>query len=923
MFKYLGTLRARLLLGSVIPLVLFVGAASVAFLTNQNLLHAEESEKRAQEVLAKAYDVKANLAVLTATKRAHHLLGTEDLRQRFNAIWAMLDGELNELRNLIAEDDMQRTRVDDADRLARTWHSFAEMDFVLFARQAPLLQKDQQADMARRHLGEMVRLNDQILEKIDKIISAETVRLAAHRAETYGAATRSAWVIPLTLATAVILSILLPLQLSRTIASPLERLGEATNQLRQGSFTTLAPSGPSEIAVLIRYFNMMGMALSEREAILRTAERRYQSLLGSTSNLLWTMDARGTMVSDFAGWAAFTGLKEEEFQKDGWLQAVHPEDRERVARAWKEAFRSGEPFEEECRICRHDGVYRYFSCRCVPIRGEKDAIQEWVCACTDLTERRQEDALRREKEAAEAANQAKSDFLARMSHELRTPLNAIIGMSKMLSTQRFGPLNPKQADYIEDVTRAGEHLLALINDMLDISKVEAGHMQIQLEPVAIRPALEQLLSGVHPLLEARRLNVCLEIAPPEGEIVTDGARFKQVLVNLVSNAIKFTPEGGRVTVRALWVETVARAARPCPIAHAQAIRFEVEDTGIGIPLEEQETIWEEFHQASNRDQTIEGTGLGLALTRRLVHLLGGVIGVRSQPGQGSCFAFVLPRIFAGGTPERLPTRPTQQGRADGERPLALILEDHEPTNKLLADWLHDLGLRTTSAFTGPEGLERARSERPHLILLDLQLPRLDGWQVLTNLKADPATADIPVIVVTVLDEQPPRNLDVVDWFVKPLDHEHFTERLHASCPWLFQAPRRVTALIVDDDASTRTLLRDWLQQDGLHVVEASRGEEVLSRLEENDPEVMVLDLLMPGTDGFAVIERIRNNPRFRALPILVVTGKDITPADHERLRGNIQALLRKGPLSADQLATWLRQLGVLPATPAPPGSATE
>jgi signal transduction histidine kinase len=253
--------------------------------------------------------------------------------------------------------------------------------------------------------------------------------------------------------------------------------------------------------------------------------------------------------------------------------------------------------------------------------------------------------LRQEKEAAEAATRAKSEFLAKMSHELRTPLNAIIGMSRMLTTQRFGPLTAKQADYLDDVLGAGEHLLALINDILDLSKIESGRMEFRPEGLSVRAAVTAVLSTLRPLAAPKKLPLLLQPCEPDAEIAADPARFKQVLYNLLSNAIKFTPRGS-VTIRCQWVDGAEDGSGPVAESEAHALRVDVIDTGIGIAPEDQERIWEEFRQIPSAAQqvgAIPGTGLGLALTRQLVRHMGGVVWMESTPGQGSTFSFVLPR----------------------------------------------------------------------------------------------------------------------------------------------------------------------------------------------------------------------------------------------------------------------------------------
>jgi adenylate cyclase len=392
------------------------------------------------------------------------------------------------------------------------------------------------------------------------------------------------------------------------------------------------------------------------------------------------------------------------------------------------------------------------------------------------------DQLRNEKEAAEAASRTKSEFLAKMSHELRTPLNAIIGMSRMLTTQRFGPLTPKQADYLNDVIHAGEHLLALVNDILDLAKIESGRLELRPEGFSVHAAVTSVVSTLRPLAAAKDLPLCLELPEPDGEIASDPARFKQILYNLLSNAIKFTQRGS-VTIRCQWLERAERGAAVVPEPQATALSVAVIDTGIGIAPENQTTIWEEFRQIPAVAQQvggIPGTGLGLALTRQLMQHMGGAVWLESKLGEGSTFTFLLPRkpsiqVGQAFQPDRQARKPDLQ-----EQPLALVIEDYPATHKLLVDWLNEAGLSTASAYDGEEGLSKARQLHPRLIVLDVQLPRLDGWQVLDALKQDAATASIPVVIVTVRgDQRPPSGLEVQGFFVKPLSREDFSQTVRS------------------------------------------------------------------------------------------------------------------------------------------------
>jgi PAS domain S-box-containing protein len=912
------SLRTRLVIGSVIPVVIFLGAAGVSYVAIHRLLAAQTAARKSQEVLTKAYDVRGQLSLMQAYKRAHHLLKEQEFRDKFDEHRRGFHDDLDHLRRLVADDSEQLERAEQIAELAKKWEGWAGSGFLLFATQFSLIPPDLQLRQAQRHLVYSISLTDQINALLGDLIRQEQARLDRLRANARRASTESIWTISLSVLSAVAFALLIPWLFASAIIRPVNNLIEASNALRRGTFTTLAPEGPREIATLISYFNMMGLALSEREDLLRTAERRYRGLIGSLDHLLWSMDADGITHTDFASWIAYTGQTEEEFQEEGWLNAIHEEDRERIRQAWRRALARRTAFEEECRLRGNDGKYRSFTWRCVPIFGRDNQIVEWTCACTDITERKRAERLRREKEAAEAASRAKSQFLAKMSHELRTPLNAIIGMSKMLTTQRFGPLNEKQADYAADVVRAGEHLLNLINDVLDLSRVESGQMQVQREVVAVGPTVAGVLATMQPLAEPKKQEMTFEPSEGEGEIETDLGRFKQVLINLVSNAVKYTPEGGKITVRSRWLEAVDANAPPCRCEQAHAVRIDVEDTGQGIPPGEQESIWSEFQQASNRQQTIEGTGLGLALTRRLVQLLGGTIWLESAPEEGSCFSFVLPLQMPLRSGTDIPVLPKdgqqepEPGEGAEDAPLALVIEDDAPTRKLLCDWLTEEGVCTVSASNGAEGLEQARRLRPGVILLDLYLPATDGWQVLTALKADPVMSSIPVIIASVLDGQEMTgNLDIVDWLVKPLDHQHFLSRLRAACPDLFAGQRPPTALVVDDDPDIRVLMQDLLGEEGFRVREAENARAALDVLAEEKPDVLLLDLMMPGMDGFALIHEVRRRPPFADLPILVVTGKELDEQERGRLQGQIQDFLGKERLTQAKIVQKLRQLGLI------------
>src|SRR5260370_12703446 len=306
---------------------------------------------------------------------------------------------------------------------------------------------------------------------------------------------------------AFLLSVMVMVNAARGVTRPIHELREAASQLLSGQARRLTPSGPTEIAQLIVHFNHMAITLSERTSTLQIQEERYRGFLRGSAHILWPTNAAGEVTGDLPAWRAFTGQTEEEIHGLGWLEAVHAEDRAEAVTAWQTAVRQGSNLESEYRLRSSQGNYRHFLCRGVPIRNSDNSVREWIGTCTDITDRKEEAGLRQAKEAAEATSRAKSQFWGKTSHELRTPLNAVIGMSKMLSTRLFGPLKPKQAEYLRDITQAGEHLLALINDILDLAKVEAGRMEVQAELFSLADAVAGALSTLQPLAAAKGLNV--------------------------------------------------------------------------------------------------------------------------------------------------------------------------------------------------------------------------------------------------------------------------------------------------------------------------------------------------------------------------------------------------------------------------------
>src|SRR2546427_11280082 len=483
-----------------------------------------------------------------------------------------------------------------------------------------------------------------------------------------------------------------------------------------------------------------------------------------------------------------------------------------------------------------------------------------------------------------------------MSHELRTPLNAILGFSELLIDAPDGQ-HPRETRlrFLQQIHSSGKHLLGLINDILDLSKIEAGQMELRLVQMSISDMAGQVLSIIEPLAAQKEIQLEAAVAGL-GEIEADASKFKQMLLNLVSNAIKFTPAGGTVRISGTRL--------------AEAAEMSVADTGIGIAESDQGRIFHEFQQVdAGADRQQQGTGLGLTLTRRFARLHGGDVRVESEPGKGSVFTIHMPVRAVPQTQEvESHVLDVASANGDAELPLVLIVEDDPPASELLARQLQRAGFRTAIVRNGKDVVSKARQLKPAAITLDILLPGLDGWEVRARLKHDEATSSIPVIVISVVDNpELGIALGAVDYFVKPVPARELIGRLRRFKIGANGSGVKTQVLVVDDERANRDWLKEILEPAGFGVISAVGGREAIELARAQRPDLVLLDLLMPEVSGFDGVEALRSDRTTAKTPIMVLTAKDLTEADKRQLNGRVSSILQRGTTGASDLLSMLRQ----------------
>lgn len=624
---------------------------------------------------------------------------------------------------------------------------------------------------------------------------------------------------------------------------------------------------------------------AERDA-LAASERRYRTFVAKAGDAYYLHDTDGVILDVNPHACEVLGYTYEELTQQGMKvrdieESIRHIPKEERGRNWA-LIQNGATISV-------DGVHRRKDGSTYPVEVRVSKFDEegrLLAVVRDVSARR----------LAEDASAAKSQFLANMSHELRTPLNAIIGYAEMLVDDAEEADNQDMVDDLRKIETAGRHLLQLIGNILDLSKIEAGKMPLYLEEVDVGEVIESVSRTLSTVAQRRSNTLAVDVSGAP-RMRTDVTKLRQIVFNLVSNAIKFTDNG-----------SIAISA-----AHdGEVLRIVVEDSGIGMSDDQLHRLFQDFTQADeSTTRKYGGTGLGLSLSRRLAEMLGGDIYVKSAPGDGSVFTIELPMA---GLEHKESTGPISSARVPitprpiHGAPTALVIDDDPDMLRFMSAYLHASGYNVKLAASGADGLRLAAEDKPHIITLDVMMPGMDGWEVLVRLKADPELASIPVVLVTIVSDRGMAfDLGATEFLHKPVDRAklaHVLERYRPPAP-----PRRV--LVVDDEPNQRELLRRQLEDADWEVREAADGNEALAAMREALPALVVLDLMMPEKDGFEVVDEMRGDAALRGIPVVVYTAKELTKEDRERLTSQVEQIIEKGALTSSELLGRLES--ILPA----------
>jgi signal transduction histidine kinase/CheY-like chemotaxis protein/HAMP domain-containing protein len=791
-------------------------------------------------------------------------------------------------------DDLERRQPDVTPVLRK------EIDeFERSAMRAVEQYTDDQRVIANTSIAEARQHSVIINNRLEALVEDLNAQVARARERVVADVARTTDLAYLLVGAAIVLGIAITLVVLRSILVPLRDVVHAMNGITAGNLQTPIPAGAGgEIGTMAKTLRLFRESIVERERLAEETDRQrrmIETAIETISDGFVLYDPQDRLVM------CNTKFRELYPKVDDVLVPGTPFPAILRAVAGRGLVDLGGRTPDQWiaeRLAQHRDPkgfpeYRYNNVW-ARVSERRTPDGSTVGVFTDISELKKRQAeLEEAMVEADSANRAKSVFLANMSHELRTPLNAIIGYSEMLHelAEEEG-----LADFAGDLSKiqdAGRHLLSLISDILDLSKIEAGKLEMYIEDVKVQDLVEEVRSIVDPLA-AKNANR-LEINCPRdiGSLRTDRTKVKQSLLNLLSNAAKFTSNG-----------TVALDVQRGTRGPESVVTFVIRDTGIGMSQAQLAKLFEAFAQAdASTTKRYGGTGLGLAITKRFCEILGGAVTVTSEPGKGSTFTITLPDRRTGQVAAEAPGGRASGAPEPGNAPLIMVVDDDSSARGILSTVLRKEGLRVAEAESGEAALELARKIRPDAITLDIMMPRMDGWSVLTALKSDPELAAIPVIVVTITtDRGVALSLGAADFMTKPIERNRLVSVLNT----LLHG--RGSVLLIEDDPQARELSRRQLQRLDLQVIETSNGREAIAWLSGNPaPGMILLDLLMPEMDGFSVLDAIEKHPEWQHIPVVILTGKDLSAAERELLEGRVSDVIAKGSVAAKDLAAVVRQ----------------
>lgn len=723
---------------------------------------------------------------------------------------------------------------------------------------------------------------------------------------------------------------------AKRVTEPVRRLTSAASQVESGDYQAVGmgtiAARTDEFGLLARGFQSMVTVVAARERELIKAqqdvawsERHYRALIENATDVVTVVDPEGLILSTSPSTSAILGRSPAECEGRSLIDFVHPEDSARVLdcfHAVDDHSAVGRPLE--FRFRHQDGSWRVLEAKCTDLRDDP-AVGGIVVNSRDVTKRKQAeeevrllnseldnrvctrtaellqalDELKSAKDATEQAMNQQEIFLSNVAHDLRTPLTVVIGYSQdMLRRARKKGIDAFIAD-LQLVVNRGNDLLELINDMLNQSKVMSGKgIELDLKEFDVAEMVRERMEGIGSIAKQYGNTIDFQPAPDLGTMVADQAKVWRILMNLITNACKFTKDGAIAV-------TAARDA----VGGKGRIIFKVSDNGIGMNDEQVHRLFNRFSQVHDGSGKMQkGVGLGLSICKLYCDAMGGDLTVSSAVGHGSTFTLVLPAevqanedVFRGDGPSTVPViRPrtvTGPAYAPASTNMVLVIDDDVSISDLIRRNLTDEGYEARAAHSGEEGLLLAKQLSPSAIILDVVMPGIDGWAVLAALKSDSKTAGIPIIMASMLDERERGlRMGANAYVTKPLSRELLAELLHRHIGQ--HAPR---VLVVEDDSNTRDLLVRMLDEHGFDVSSATDGAEALESLRKHPHDIVLLDLLLPTVDGFQIIDEIRKDPTLEPIPIIVITGAELDADTRQRLQGQVERVLKKGLYSRDQV----------------------